>query len=150
MGVVTWGATAISVSASGQEGDVVMLRMRIDDGVRAGIPPVVQQNLTIEQDQSEAAKELIRRAPPTRAVPVIMIIAGAMAIPVVLQMIKELLRQTYYGGVIIDTRPQPPTVTSDPKIPANMVFVIKTDGKTSQFTSNQLSPDLIRALLRGK
>jgi hypothetical protein len=44
--------------------------------VRAGIPPIVQRNLTIESDQSEEAKDLARRSPDTRAAPIILIIVG--------------------------------------------------------------------------
>jgi hypothetical protein len=115
--------------------------------VRAVIPPIIQRNLTIAPDQSEEAKDLARRVPPERAVPIIFIIAGAMALPVVLQMIREALRQTYYGGVMIDMRSQPPNVTSDPKIPGNMVFVVDTDGKTTRYTSDQLSPEVLGSLL---
>jgi hypothetical protein len=80
-------------------------------------------------------------------VPIIFIIAGAIAVPVVLQMIREALRQTYYGGVIIDMRAQPPSVMSDPQIPGNMVFVIGTDGKTTQYKSDELSPAMLGPLL---
>ncbi len=73
-----------------------------------------------------------------------------MAVPMVLQMIREALRQTYYGGVIIDMRTEPASVTSDPKIPGNMVFVIETGGKMNRYTSDQLSPELIGALLKAK
>jgi hypothetical protein len=79
-----------------------------------------------------------------------LIILGAIAIPVILQMIKELLRQTYYGGVIIDTRMQPPIVTSDVKVPANMVFVIDSNGRTTEYTSDQISGEFLRAVLKGK
>ena len=138
-------------NASSQQLDAVAIRMRVDESVRAVIPPIAQRNLTIERDQSEEAKEwLIRRAPPERAVPIIFIIAGAMAVPMVLQMIREALRQTYYGGVVIDMRSQPPSVTSDPKIPGNMVFVIETGGKTTRYTSDQLSPELLGPLLKAK
>jgi hypothetical protein len=65
-------------------------------------------------------------------------------------MIREALRQTYYGGVMIDMRSQPPNVTSDPKIPGNMVFVVDTDGKTTRYTSDQLSPEVLGSLLKGK
>jgi hypothetical protein len=37
-----------------------------------------------------------------------------------------------------------------PKIPGNMVFVIETDGKTTRYTSDQLSPELIGTLLKAK
>jgi hypothetical protein len=54
--------------------------------------------------------------------PIIFVIAGAVSVPIVLQMIREALGQTYYGAVIVDVRSQPPIVTSDLKIPGNMVF----------------------------
>lgn len=142
--------TAFSKAASAQQGDTVMVRMRVDESVRAVIPLIAQGNLTIEPDQSEAAKDLARHAPPERAVPIIFIIAGAMAVPMVLEMIREALRQTYYGGVIIDTRTQPPNVTSDPKIPGNMVFVIDAGGKTTPYRSDQLSPELIGSILKAR
>jgi hypothetical protein len=65
-------------------------------------------------------------------------------------MIREALRQTYYGGVILDMRSQPPTVANDPKIPGNTVFVIETGGKTTRYTSDQLSPELLGSLLKAK
>jgi hypothetical protein len=133
-----------------QQRDTVSIRIRVDESVRAVIPPIAQRNLTIEPDKSDAAKVLAGRAPPERAVPIIFIIAGAMAVPMVLQMIREALRQTYYGGVMLDMRTQPPSVTSDPKIPGNMVFVIDADGKTTRYTSDQLSPDLLASLLKAK
>jgi hypothetical protein len=141
--------TAFSRAASAQ-GDTVTVRIRADESVRAVIPPIAQRNLTIEPDQSEEAKDLARRSPPERAVPIIFIIAGAMAVPMVLQMIREALRQSYYGGVILDMRSQPPNVTSDPKIPGNMVFVIDAGGKTTRYTSDQLSPELLGSLLKAK
>jgi hypothetical protein len=75
---------------------------------------------------------------------------GALAVTELLQMIKELLRQAYYGGVLIDTQTHPPTVTSDPKIPGNMVLVVETGGKATRYTSDQLSPELLEALLKAK
>ncbi len=65
-------------------------------------------------------------------------------------MIREALRQTYYGGVIIDMRAQPPSVMSDPKIPGNMVFVIDTSGNTTRYTTDQLSPELLESLLKAR
>ena len=144
------GAKIFSGTAIAQLGDTVAIRIRADESVRAVIPPIVQRNLTIEPDKSEDAKDLARRSPPERAVPIIFIIVGAMAVPVVLQMIREALRQTYYGGVMIDMRSQPPSVTSDPRIPGNMVFVIETDGKTTRYTSDQLSPELLGTVLKAK
>jgi hypothetical protein len=143
-------SVAFARNAASQQTGAVAIRMRVDESVRAVIPPIAQKNLTIERDQSEEAKELTRRAPPERALPIIFIIAGAMAVPMVLQMIREALRQTYYGGVLIDMRSQPPSVTSDPKIPGNMVFVIEAGGKTTRYTSDQLSPELLGPLLKAK
>ena len=148
--IVSLGAAALSERAGGQYGGTVTLRMRVDESVRAAIPPLAQKSLTIEPDRSQEAKELALRSPPERAIPIIFIIAGAMAVPMVLQMIREALRQTYYGGVIIDLRAQPPSVMNDPKIPGNMVFVIETGGKTTRYTSDQLSPELIGTLLKAK
>jgi hypothetical protein len=144
------GGTAFSRIANAQQGDTVTIRMRADESVRAIIPPIVQRNLTIEPDQSEEAKELAQQVPPGRAAPIIFIIAGAIAVPIVLQMIREALRQTYYGGVTIDMRSQPPTVTNDRKIPGNMVFVIEAGGKTTLYTSDQLSPEILGALFKAK
>ena len=141
---------AFSPLAFAQPADTVIVRMRVDDSVRQAIPPILQQQLTIETDQSAEAQELIRRSPPSRAVPIVFIIAGAMAIPLVLQMIRETLRQFYYGGVVIDMRATPTSVKSDPQIPANMVFVIDTEGKTTRYTSDQLSPDMLTSLLKAK
>jgi hypothetical protein len=148
--IVSFGSAALSQRVSGQQGDTVTVRMRVDESVRTAIPPLAQKNLTIEPDRSQAARELALRSPPERAIPIIFIIAGAMAVPMVLQMIREALRQTYYGGVIIDMRTEPPSVASDPKIPGNMVFVIETGGKTTRYTSDQLSPELIGTLLKAK
>jgi hypothetical protein len=148
--MLSLGAAGFPGGARGQQGDTVTVRIRADHSVRAVIPPIMQGNLKIEPDQSEEAKVLAGRSPPERAVPIIFIIVGAMAVPVVLQTIREALRQTFYGGVVIDTRTQPPSVKSDPQIPGNMVFVIETGGKTTQYTSDQLSPALLASLLKAK
>lgn len=134
-------------ATNAQQGDLVTVRIRADESVRAVIPPIAQGNLTIERDQSDEAKELARRSPDTRAAPVILVIVGAIAVVELLQMVKELLRQVYYGGVLIDTRSKPPIITSDPKIPADMVFVITADGKTNQFTKDQFSLDVLKLAL---
>jgi len=143
-------AAALPVSVAAQESEAVTLRMRVDDSVRHSIPPILQRNLSIEQDQSEEAKELIRRAPPGRAVPVMFIVVGVIAMPVVVQVIRESLFQTHYGGVLVDMRSQPASITSDPKIPSNLVFVIDASGKMSQFKDDQLSAAALGPLLRTK
>jgi hypothetical protein len=147
---VSLGAAALCQPASGQQSDTVTVRMRVDESVRAAIPLLAQRNLAIEPDRSQEAKDLALRSPPERAVPIMFIVVGALTVPVVLQMIREALRQTYYGGVTIDTRTMPPSVMSDPRIPGNMVFVIETGGKTTRYTSDQLSPELIGGLFKAK
>src|SRR6267142_4095927 len=125
--VVAAGLLACSKAALCED-DTVTVRIRVDDSVRQGIPPIAQHGLTIDVDRSDQARELIKRAPAARAVPVLVIIVGAIAVPILVQMIREALRQIYYGGVLIDTRTEPPTITNDPKIPGNMVFTIDRDG----------------------
>ena len=90
--------------ACADTGDTVTVRIRADESVRAVIPPIAEGSLTIEPDQSPAATDLAQRVPPGRAVRIIFIIFGAIAVTELLQMIKELVRQVYYGGVVIDTR----------------------------------------------
>jgi hypothetical protein len=146
--MLSLGVAAVSVCARAQQGEMVTIRIRVDDSVRQAIPPIIQRDLTIEHDQSSEAQDLIRRSPPARAVPIIFIIAGAMSISVVVQMIREALRQVYYGGVLIDMRTTPPSVTSNPSLPGNMVFVIDPEGKTTRYTSDQLSPELLLSVLK--
>jgi hypothetical protein len=148
--MISLGIATSRGGARAQQGDTVTVRVRADERARAVIPPIEQENLRIEPDQSDEAKELARRSPPERAFPILFIIVGAIAATELLQMIKELLRQTYYGGVVIDARSKPPNVTSDPKIPANMIFVIDSDGKTSRFTSDQFSLDALKLALKVK
>jgi hypothetical protein len=136
--------------AGAQGGGSVAVQIRVDDSVRGLVPPVLLNTVRIEPDSSAFAGDLVRRSPPARAVPVIFIIVGTLTVPIVLQMIQELLREAYYGGVVIDARSTPPNITSDPRIPANMVFVTNADGKTNQYTSNQLSTDLLRKILNKK
>src|SRR5262245_5506620 len=148
--MLSFGVSAIPTGVSSQESETVTLRIRVDDSVRQSIPPILQRNLIIEQDRSEEAQELIRRAPPARAVPVMFIIVGAIAVPVVVQVIRDSLFQTHYGGVLVDMRSQPASITSDPKIPSNVVFVIDASGQMSQFNNEQLSAAALGPLLRTK
>jgi hypothetical protein len=144
------GTGAFPKCARAEQGETVTVRIRADESVRAVLPPIVQRNLAIEPDHSDEAKALARRSPRERAVPIIFVIVGALAVTELLQMIKELIRQVYYGGVLIDAQTHPPTVTSDPKIPGNIVLVVEAGGKTTRYTSDQLSPELLGALLKAK
>jgi hypothetical protein len=131
--IYSMAAAMLSQTASSQDDEKVTIRVRADETVRNVLRPIEQHDLSIQPDQSDEAKTLAERTPPGRAVPIILIIVGAIAVVRLLEMIKELYRKTYYGGVVIDTRSQPPSITNDVKIPADMVFVINKDGTTSQF-----------------
>jgi hypothetical protein len=129
-------------------GDMITICIRADESVRAVLSPIAEDSLTIVPDQSQEARDLTHQAPPERALPIMFMIVGAMAITELLQMVRELLRQVYYGGVVIDMRSQPPSVTSDRKIPANMTFVTDRDGKTIRYTYDQLSLDVLKSLFK--
>jgi hypothetical protein len=133
-----------------QSPDNIPIRIRVDDSVSQAIPPILLRDLAQETDESDEARELARRSPATRAVPAFIILVGAVAVPTIIQMIRESLRQVYYGGVLIDARTQPPTIKSDPQVPGNMIFVIDPEGKLSRFTSDQLSPETLLSWLRTK
>jgi hypothetical protein len=142
------GGICFASTARGQTDGMASVRIRVDDIARAVLPPIEQKNLKIEPDNSEEAKALAERVPSGRALPILVIIAGAIAVAELLKMIQELYRQTYYGGVVIDTREQPPMISSDPRIPGNMVFVIDTTGSVTKYTGDQFSIDALKAALK--
>jgi hypothetical protein len=124
------------------------VRIRADETVRGVLPPIALRNLTMELDQSVLAREMAARAPPERAVPVILIIIGALALTQIVQLIHELVRQYYYGGVVVDGRKSPPEISNDPKIPANMVIVFSSDGTVKQFSSGNLPLNLLESVMK--
>jgi len=134
--------------ARSQPDETFSLRFRADESVRGLIPPIAQRNLKIEPDHSAAARELASRGPAGRAAPVILIIAGAFALTQILQLVNELVRQYYYGGVVIDGRKSPPEISNDPRIPANMVFVFAPDGSLRQYKSGELPADSLPSVLK--
>jgi hypothetical protein len=136
--------------ARAETSDVITIRIRADETVRSLLSPIELHNLTIEPDHSQAAQDMAARAPPGRAVPIILIIVGALALTQIAQIVRELARQSYYGGVLIDGRKSPPEVSNDPKIPANMVFVFQQDGSVQHFASANMTTDLLASLLSAK
>lgn len=136
--------------AYAQGNQPVTVRIRADERVRSILQPIEEQALSIEPDQSAEAKALAKQVPANRAIPIFVIIVGAIAATELLKMIRELYRQTYYGGVLIDTRTKPPVVTSDPKIPANMVFVVDTDGKITRYTGDNFDLGALKLTLNAK
>jgi hypothetical protein len=131
-----------------QSQDLIPVRIRGDESVRSLLPPIAQQNLAITPDQSAVAREMVARAPPERAAPIILIIVGAIALIKIVEMIHELGREFYYGGVTIDARKSPPEISNDVKIPSGMVLVFQADGSVRQFRSDELPVELVAAVLR--
>jgi hypothetical protein len=65
-------------------------------------------------------------------------------------MIHELVRQYYYGGVVVDGRKSPPEISNDPKVPANMVIVFSSDGRVKQFSSGDVPADLLESVFKDR
>jgi hypothetical protein len=147
-GCLTAILTSFAEACYAQSQDLFSVRIRGDESVRSLLPPIAQQNLSITPDQSAAAREMATRAPPERAAPIILIIVGAIALVKIVEMIHELGREFYYGGVIIDARKSPPEISNDVKIPPGMVFVFEGDGSVKQFRSDDVPAELVAAVLR--
>jgi hypothetical protein len=133
-----------------QADELLNVRIRADEVVRGIIPPVSMQSLVITPDQSALAREMSGRAPPERAAPAILIIVGAIALVQIAQMVNEMVREVYYGGVIIDGRKTPPEITNDPRIPPSMIFVYQNDGTVKEFKRGELPSGLLETALKAK
>lgn len=143
-------ALSPSMASYGQQ-QAVTVRLRVDQAIIQMLPPQTQSGLSIQQDTSTEAKALSSQAPPEKAVPVILIAIGVLAIPVLWNSIEEMARQYYYGGVLIDARSSPPNVTYSKAVPSNMVFFIGADGKYQEFKSMDFSEaDLVKLLPKGR
>jgi hypothetical protein len=91
-----WAATTLatvclSKLSRAQADQLYPIRIRADETVRGLLSPIELQNLTTEPDHSALAHEMTARAPPSRAVPVILIIVGALALTQIAQLIRELV-----------------------------------------------------------
>ena len=138
------------VRAQIQDGSISVV-IRADDSARSKVfAPVALHNLDVSLDSSDDAKSLQEAAPKSRAVPIFYLIAGVIAVVLILEMIQELLRRREFGGVIIDMRKTPPLVSNDLKVPAELVFVVAPSGAVSQYTSENLSASALLNLLKGK
>jgi hypothetical protein len=93
-------------------GEGAPVRIRLDDSAIKIIPFGIREQLSVSEDKSPEAQELIASAPPQKAVPIILIAVGVLAIPIIWEAILEMIRQTEYGGVIIDVGKQPPEITN--------------------------------------
>jgi len=129
-------------------GNTYQVRIRADDVVKGSMPPIALEDLHIEQDRSTEAQVLAQRAPVGRAAPLFVWIIGAMGATLVLQFVREQARQYWYGGVLIDARTTPVTITNDLRIPGDMVLVIEASGRSMRYRSNDLPAEIIENVLR--
>ena len=91
---------------------------------------------------------MIKETPPGRAVPIIFIVVGVLSIPVIWDIVREMLRREYYGGVIIDARQTPALITHDKTLPAEIVLFIGPDGKSQRYEAQNISEDLLLKLVK--
>jgi hypothetical protein len=82
-----------------------------------------------------------------KAAPVILIIVGAIAAINIAEMLLELVREYYYGGVLIDTRVTPTLITNEPKIPADTLVVISKDNSHAKFRKTDISTGFVSSIL---
>jgi hypothetical protein len=87
-------------------------------------------------------------SPPGRAIPVIFIIVGVLSIPVLWRTLRSMFIQTYYGGVIIDTRTSPISILHDGGIPSGTIVVIDKTGAAQRFDEQDFSASQLGSLLK--
>jgi hypothetical protein len=93
----------------------------------------LRAGLAIHDDNSPEAERLKSQVPSGKAIPVVLIIIGILSIPVLWNSIQEMLRERYWGGVLIDSRSTPPTIVNSDKVPAKFVFIIDANGKITKY-----------------
>jgi hypothetical protein len=138
-----WSVQSRAALPPGVEGRPV--RIQLDDGALQTIPGDERAEVTVEEDKSTAAKALIKKTPPGRAVPVIFIVDGVLSVPVIWDTIRKMLRRQYYGGVIIDGRQTPALITHDKALPAEMVLFIGSDGHSQRYEAKNIPEDILQA-----
>jgi hypothetical protein len=126
------------------------VRIRLDDSALKTIPLTTRQQLAISQDTSPIAQDFIASAPPQKAIPIILIAVGVLSVPIIWNAILEMIRETEYGGIIIDLRQHPAEITNSKKIPADYVMIISQDGKEEIMESLKFSQTTLSKLLSGK
>ena len=140
--ILAWAPHAFSEPA-----DTAAVRLRVEQQALLRIPLRTRQTLSVAEDNSADAKTLVAGAPPTHAVPVFFVVAGVLAAPILYDAVLEMIRETVYGGVIMDLRDKPPTITNSRAIPAGVVEVIKTDGSTETRQSQSFLLETLKAWL---
>jgi hypothetical protein len=94
-----------------------------------------------EEELRDVAATILKRENSTKRRVAIISVAGIVLISAGVISFILLQRSTQFGGVLIDSRSQPPniTITIDPNIPAGNISIIGSDGKTTTFTPDELS-----------
>jgi hypothetical protein len=135
--------TAACGKAIADESTALNVQIRAADHVlNAAVPATEQSNLRITKDESPEGQILISNTPKERAVPVILIIVGAIAAVNVAKLVLELVREYYYGGVLIDARVTPAVITNNLFIPPGTIIVIGEDGAKTTIKESDVSADL--------
>lgn len=119
---------------------------RLDQSALEAIPSDLRPSLKIERDNSSEAASLSNAAPTGRGNPLFFRVFGLLGILVIFREILEMVRQAYYGGVIIDIRQSPPLITNSKSIPANMIFVIDKDGTITQYKSEEFNESILSGI----
>jgi hypothetical protein len=131
---------------SAETADTVAVRIRLDDSAIQAIPPRVRQELSVSEDNSPSAQELIAAAPPQKAIPVILIAIGILSIPIIWDAILEMIRETEYGGVLIDMRVQPTAISNSKAVPAEFILIIHPDGSIERVESQGFSRSALESV----
>jgi hypothetical protein len=144
------GAAALLCRSASAENSGVIANLEVDAGTLGSIPGDERAGLDVQRDNSALAHDLSARIPPGKAIPIIYIVIGILSIPTLWSTVREMLRRDYFGGVLIDLRGTQISIVSDPKVPANMVFVVQGDGSVKQFLSEDFSERTLSALIARK
>jgi hypothetical protein len=126
------------------------VRIQLDEQSIAKIPGRERAEASVVEDRSAAAQALIAAAPRERAVPIILIVVGALSVPVIWDTVQEMLRRYYYGGVLVDARQTPVSITHDRTLPADLVLYIAPDGQSKRIAARDFTADLLGALGKQK
>ena len=122
------------------------VRIQLDNQELQTLGPARSQ-VQIAPDDSAPAAAMRDAAPPGRAVPLIFVVVGVLAIPVIWRTLRSMFQQVYYGGVIIDTRVTPISIVHDKAIPSGTVMVVNKSGAAQRFDEQDFSESQLGALL---
>lgn len=137
-----------SKSANSQAKYAFDVEIRLDQKALTSLTPLERKRFSGKIDRSAEAVELASRAPPSRAAPILLIIAGTIAFNQAIKLIMKLRREIYYGGVIVDCRKSPAFITNSLKIPAGTTIVIDKDGKSHTFVDKDITTEELSSLAK--